>query len=657
MESFHFTRDQGNPFPKNHNLFSFNTKLIICISLFFLLTKIGFAQIDIRKYATNDLFKVNPVIDLGNIKNINKNIETDIVEAEIQKGLDLLNTGEIEEALDHFERMQEEFTPVAYFPYMIGSIHYNQGHFEEAIVKFEEALSIDRLFMHATYMIGLSELEMDNLKSAGDHFEQLINVLPFQSYGYYGLAQLAMKQNDMYKAIKNYKNCIQSDSKFLDAYIPIIVYHLYYDRLTHARKTVEQGLRTDNNWQEGIMIRGVISLLQDKNTDQFEKDVDKLISIDPSNYHYYSIKGFLNIELGKFNDAVKFFHQAHNLEVDSVHVGSFKFNSRLSRKEENHKALNYYFDNYAMEPDCRKYLDIAICKLMSSDKENALIFLDSANMISENAVTSTFEAIIYNSQHNKKQESIEAFTRTINLDSTNWIAYNYRGRLLFEMDSLQKAYEDFTHVIQLKPRIKDGYKNRGQILMISKNYQKAYRDYSFAISIDPTDNDIYFNRAYAAYNLNQYLSAISDLDRILIDENDGDAFYLKHKCTFHLQDTLASLQLLDSASKYSKYTIQYHKELIDLALHQSKPGMALNGHNRLVKYFPYRNEFLLQRAKYYYDINEYDLAQKDLLKYTKTVLKSGEAYHYLGMTYIMKGEEKEGSKFLTKAKKLNYVNE
>lgn len=292
---------------------------------------------------------------------------------------------------------------------------------------------------------------------------------------------------------------------------------------------------------------------------------------------------------------------------------------------------------------------------MVDNKRVALKYLDSANVIAENAVTYMFIGAAKITMYGNADNYIYPFTKAIELDSSNWIAYSYRGDGYHSKKDVQSAFDDYSKVIEIRPKAKEGYKNRGIILLQHGYYQQAYKDFSKALAIDMTDYDLFFNRAVAAMNLNAISNAISDLTHILESKDgDGEAHYLMHSCYLLEGDSSNALVQLDSASKFSKYKRDYHLELIELATIQSRPDICLEAHNRLVKYSYFDYKYRLQRAKFLYETGNYEQAIDDLKKYLSRSKDCSEGNYYLACAFEKSGDLKSSSKYFKKAERLGY---
>lgn len=611
------------------------------------------AQVDVTRYASEELFKINPIVNHNQI-NTSKIETTSWFEDQLQKGMDYWLEGNSDDALYIFENILDESPEIAFLHFYTGSIYFEKERYQEAKESFTATLKHDPLLLEAKYMLGLISIEEKDHKAAKSHFKTLISIPLYKAYGYHGIGLLSMAEGYPYNAYKNFKRCIDADSSFLEAYIPMITIDLFLGKLKSARKIVEKALTLNDKWEQGIIIRGMISLMQDKNTDQFEKDINTLIQIAPENYHYYSMKGFLKMELGNYKEAVLLFRIAYNLEVDSTRAGEFKFSSRLSKEEAIQRSLNYYFEKDDISSEAKSLIDRGICEYIAGEREKALVLFDSANLMEENPVSYTFKGSIYKNRFGDNRMAIENFTNAIKQDSLNWIAYSYRGEEHMEFGNLKSALEDFSKVIELKPKAKEGYKNRG-IILLEKGYpQLAYKDFSFGIAMDTTDSDMFFNRAVAAMNLGFHNNAENDL-RFIIKKNpeDGEAYYLLHKCRINAGDSLGAISSLDSASKLTKYKRIFHKELLELASSMGLQEKCLEAHNRLVKYSSGTND-RLNRAKYLFERGEYEMAIEDLNKVIDRKKTSGEAYYYLGSALLKLGNEKDSKKYLKKAEKFGY---
>ncbi len=618
------------------------------------------AQVDIVQYVSDDLFEVQPVIEVQPTKENEKVSEVTFFEEDIQKGLDMWKTGESDDALAHFKQLGRKYSTVPLLPYYAGSIYYQNGHLEEAREQFMEALAREPLFLEAKYMIGLLEIASKNLKEAKKIMDILVGVPAYASYGYHGHALVATEMGNFQKAVKMYKRCLETDSTFREAYISLAYLELVRFRNQRlARKIMDRAVEIDKTWEQAIVMRGIISLFTDKSTDQFEKDLNRLISLSPSNYHYLSLRGFLNIELGNYRLAVDDFRKAFNLEIDSVDVGEYKFSTRLERSKAVHDGLNYYYDHRVeMEKKSKEFMDRGICELIRDEKDKALIFFDSAIVQSDHSSSYFFKGVIYDMRWDGEPKAIDSYSDALERDSTNYHALSHRAQLYMKARRNNDALRDYSSFIRLRPRLKEGYKNRGILELTSQKYRRAYRDFSAALMIDSSDYDLYYDRAVATMYMKHYTASIKDLNIVVAAKpGDYESYYMLYLNYLNLKDSAEAIRHLDSASKYGKYRENYHLELLALSKRLKRDDLQINAYDRLVKYHWQSNKYLYSRAMFHYRRKEYNKAYEDFTDFVRKEKKDAKGYYYLGMTQIALDMSQEGEKSLAKARKYGFKEE
>ena len=134
-------------------------------------------------------------------------------------------------------------------------------------------------------------------------------------------------------------------------------------------------------------------------------------------------------------------------------------------------------------------------------------------------------------------------------------------------------------------------------------------------------------------------------------------FLTKYFCTllFHILTIPKHIYYLDSASKFIKYKESYHLELLEIANKLDKQEVADITRDRLVKYFPFKVIYRLERGKQYYKSKKFKDAKSDLESIIINNKKHAEAHYYLDKTLIALGYDKRGEKELIKASKLGFI--
>ncbi len=636
----------------------FFNKFRVLFYLFFLLPLASHAQIDITKYASKELFEAKPILEWEQTIEEEEEESTSVFQQEIQEGMEFWNSGKLDEAALFFQNMVDQYPEIEILHYYLGAIYMNNNEQDMAVESFKEVLNINPLMLEAKYLIGLVELERGEIKMAKEIMETLADVPLYAAYGYYGIALVAMEQENYYRALRMFEKCIKTDPTFKEAYIPLTYLDIIgFDGLRRSVKRMDYAVAMDSTWQEARMIRAMLYVLQENDIEQFNKDIDELIRQDGSNYHYISIRAFLDIELKNYRNAVDNFQKTLNMEVDTTNRGAHKFNTRLELNKSMQVALNYYQEVFlTIDHKAGIYLDKGICAFFKKDEKEALQYYDSASMTYEGPAVAFLNGVIFQSQRNNKQKAIDAYTTVINADSTIYAAYSSRAKLYIDMNQLNKAYLDCSRMIKLNRHHKSGFKMRGTLLLGANQFMKAYRDFTAGLLIDSSDTDLWFNRAIAAYRAKFFSESIHDTGQLLnLKPNDKDAYYLQAVNYLAMNDSTSAIAPLDSASRLSSFfNDDIHKLLLAVSINLKLPENEKNALDRLVKSNRFDEKLLINRI--YFCLREKDIeqAKKDIKKAIKIDKKNGEIYFLFAKILSEEGKDKEAKKALEKSRKLGF---
>jgi tetratricopeptide (TPR) repeat protein len=134
------------------------------------------------------------------------------------------------------------------------------------------------------------------------------------------------------------------------------------------------------------------------------------------------------------------------------------------------------------------------------------------------------------------QEAFEALSKAIELDSTSAVAFSNRASLLLQLPANDAAlfqqwggYEavirDCTRSIALDPTDELPYNYRGQVYTLTGEYARAIQDFDRALANNDQYADAYLNRGIAYNAVGNFTQALSDLE---------DAYLLGLRDTFEL---------------------------------------------------------------------------------------------------------------------------
>jgi tetratricopeptide (TPR) repeat protein len=111
--------------------------------------------------------------------------------------------------------------------------------------------------------------------------------------------------------------------------------------------------------------------------------------------------------------------------------------------------------------------------------------------------------------------AIQNYTRAIELDPNNAIAYAVRGDAQVMQKNYGAAIEDYTQALRLDPKNAQNYHSRGRAKSSTADYRAALEDFNQAIALDQTNPAFYSMRARIRLALEDYPNAIADAETAL----------------------------------------------------------------------------------------------------------------------------------------------
>jgi len=612
---------------------------------------------NITQYSKSDLFEVKPVITntLSNDESENTNYQNQNL---IEEGIGMIEKNQFDDAIFYFNKLITKYPDYSQAYYFKALALFNKGLIPESKEALEAAIKHNPLFFQAKYLQAIILLNSNEVDEAEEIMTELTQVPSVAALGYYGLGLVNINQTypSTTKIIKLFNKSIESDSTFLEPYIPLA--RAYYNRSnkTEAYKLINQALRISPEWEEALIIRAAISIEVEESINQFEKDLDRLVELSPDNYNYLSWRGYLMMELGRYEDAIWDIRKSMSIK-DTTYSKTYKFSTVLNTDNNLLRVLNHYRENvHELGLDSRQHLSRGLCEIIRNNTEEANKHINSARSITQNVIIDYLDAIIFEKKR-QRNKAIESYSNILIKDSTSTYTYLLRANLYEKQKKYELAILDYTAYIKKNRRDGRGYEERGNTYFQKGLFRGAYYDLSFAISINGNRSDLIYKRAICAHNLQQYESSNYDLDIIIKRKSYGHrgAFNYKYLNYLSMGDSLNALINLDSSANYNKYDKSLQLDQFRLATNLENDELALRALDRLVKYSSSSAKLnFLKRGIWLYEHKNYKEAILDLKQYIKRHPKNGQALFYLSQCYKKIGEVDESNKWLKKAKRQGY---
>jgi tetratricopeptide (TPR) repeat protein len=118
-------------------------------------------------------------------------------------------------------------------------------------------------------------------------------------------------------------------------------------------------------------------------------------------------------------------------------------------------------------------------------------------------------------QRGQFNQALAAFSKVIQMDSTNARAYTSRGLARYKLGDINGALADHNKAIELDPRLGEAYTNRGGVRLSQGDKDGALADHSKSIELNPKNVEAYSNRGLVRLAKGNTDGAIQDFDKAL----------------------------------------------------------------------------------------------------------------------------------------------
>ncbi len=181
-------------------------------------------------------------------------------------------------------------------------------------------------------------------------------------------------------------------------------------------------------------------------------------------------------------------------------------------------------------------------------------------------------------QENKLDEALEIIEKSIQLDSTNYVAFNNRAYIKFQKDKSSKdAFADYYKALLLKPNYEISLFSLANYYFEIKNYDSTisrandYFDYAAKYNFDKKQiQHIYAIRGESNYMLTNFDDAITDLNKAIeLDSTDAGSYKNLGDCHFYKKS-------IDQAIKEFPKAIELDKNYYQAFLARARCYEKLN---------------------------------------------------------------------------------
>jgi len=238
---------------------------------------------------------------------------------ELQK---LLDKGDIEGAIAHFEKLPASLSGDIDLKLLLGALYYSAGQYDNAINVANEVLEIQPENMDALELISLSNRGKGDKAAYKLAADQILQVDPTNTAVNIQKAEEYALNKKYKQAREAYRKALQGDNTNEDAMFGFAQMSFYTDDLKTATTYFKKILDKNPDDPAALAYMGKIAYDQENYLRACEY-IEKALKIDSSNYDYWMDYGTYLRYRGQFDDAAKAWRKA--AEIDPTYFLAYAY--------------------------------------------------------------------------------------------------------------------------------------------------------------------------------------------------------------------------------------------------------------------------------------------------------------------------------------------
>ena len=133
-------------------------------------------------------------------------------------GIALLKTGNVDEAMVHYQKALEINPDFAEAHNNLGNFLFQKGSVDEAMVHYQKALEINPDYAEAHYNLGYALLKMGNVDEAIAHLQKALQINPDYAEAHNNLGVILLQKGNVDEAITHYQKALQINPDYAEAH-------------------------------------------------------------------------------------------------------------------------------------------------------------------------------------------------------------------------------------------------------------------------------------------------------------------------------------------------------------------------------------------------------------------------------------------------------
>ena len=231
----------------------------------------------------------------------------------------------------------------------LGSVLLQRGEVDEAMVHYQKALEIKPDSAETHYNLGNVLLQQGKVDEAIAQYQKALEINPDYAETHYNLGNALLKKGRVDEAISQYQMALQINPDYAEAHINFGIALLQKGNVDEAIAQYQTALEIKPNSAETCYHLGN-ALLQKGRVDEAIAQYQKALEINPENAEAHNNLGNAQLKTGKVDEAIAQYQKSLEIKPDNAEA-HYNFGNALLKMGKVDEAMVHYQKALQIKPD------------------------------------------------------------------------------------------------------------------------------------------------------------------------------------------------------------------------------------------------------------------------------------------------------------------
>ena len=555
-----------------------------------------------------------------------------------------------------------------------GLARIRQNKFDEAIEDYKTAIKYDPENVVLWHNLSLCHIQKEDYEAAKEDLGTLLTIAPRYTRAYLMRGEVSLKQNDTIQALRDFDKAIDMDRYDPDGWGARAIVRLQQGKYKEAEADLDQSIHLSAK-NAGNYINRALARFHQNNLRGAMSDYDIALDIDPNNFIGHYNRGLLRAQVGDDNRAIQDFNFVIEMEPDNM-MAIFNRGLLLDQTGDYKGAIKDYstvineYPNFLLGYQYRAQARRKIGDVKGADADEFKVLkaqLDKQNGVDPNKQTA--DNTENNKTRKKSDKNMNNYRKIVvadNEEGEEKYKSDYRGRVqdknvnivpqpMFVLTYYEK-HDDVKRQVNYYKFIETLNNQKvlpGRLIITNEEaplteeqatkHFASIDEQTAAIVADPNDVNKRFARSLDFYLVQDFASAIEDLNQAIIIEDHFFPVYFNRALIRYKQ-----LEYQKMEKEYDLKANPGEKSAVKAADYE----MVKRDLDKVIELAPDFVYAYYNRGNVLSILKDYRAAIVDYDRAIQLDPKFADAYFNRGLTHIFLGNNRQGIQDLSKAGEL-----